>query len=246
VADLRHLDDPQRVAAMLGVAHPSCRTGLAKEARALPSMQGVGAIPAQLIALQDGRHAMLRPANKHDIPAISDYIARLSNDDRRTRYMGTVTVAHLTSPARLASLYDITLDYRRHAAFIAEIDDEIIGVVHAFRIGETETWEISFSRRSDLPGQGIGRHLMQMLIDWGATGAKDYCATTYRSENPRMRALFDRFGFVAKADPDDPRLVIYTASVADLMRVAPGSLARPHGATLTLAASAPAEAKPAH
>jgi hypothetical protein len=31
-----------------------------------------------------------------------------------------------------------------------------------------------------------------------------------------MRALFDRFGFVAQADPDDPRAVIYTASVESL------------------------------
>jgi len=218
VADLRHLHDPERVDAMLGVAHPSCRTLLAKEARALPSMQGVDAIGAQLIALQDGRHAVLRSATKDDIASIGEYIMRLSHDDRRTRYMGTVTVSHLTSPERLSRLYHDTLDYRQHAAFIVELDDEIIGVAHAFRIGETGTYEVSFSRRSDLRGQGIGRHLMQMLIDWGAMFAQDFYATTYRTENPRMRALFDRFGFVAKTDPDEPQVVIYTATMADLVR----------------------------
>ena len=218
VADLRHLHDPERIDAMLGVAHPSWRTLLAKEARRLPSMQGVDAIAAQLIALQDGRHALIRPATKDDIAAIGEYIVRLSNDDRRTRYMGTVTVSHLTSPDRLSRLYDHTLDYRQHAAFIVELDAEIIGVAHAFRIGESGTYEVSFSRRSDLRGQGIGRHLMQMLIDWGAMFAQDFYATTYRSENPRMRALFDRFGFVAKADADDRQLVVYTASMADLVR----------------------------
>ena len=76
VADLRHLHDPERVDAMLGVAHPSWRTQLAKEARALPSMQGVDAVEAQLIALQDGRHALLRPATREDITAIGDYIGR--------------------------------------------------------------------------------------------------------------------------------------------------------------------------
>jgi RimJ/RimL family protein N-acetyltransferase len=190
----------------------------AKEARALPSMQGVDAIPAQLIELQDGRHALLRPATKDDIEAIGAYITRLSGDDRSTRYMGTVTVDYLTSPERLARLYDDTLDYRQHAAFIVELDGEIIGVAHAFRMGEDGTYEVSFSRRSDLRGQGIGRHLMQMLIDWGAMCAKAYYATTYRNENPRMRALFDRFGFAVKADPDDPQTVIYSASLADLVR----------------------------
>jgi RimJ/RimL family protein N-acetyltransferase len=222
---------------MLGVAHPHWRTELAKEARALPSMQGVDAIPAQLIALQDGRHALLRPATKDDIEAIGAYIARLSGDDRRTRYMGTVTVDCLTSPERLARLYDDTLDYRQHAAFIVELDDEVIGVAHAFRMDDAGTYEVSFSRRSDLRGQGIGRHLMQMLIDWGAMGAKTYYATTYRNENPRMRALFDRFGFAVKADPDDPHTVIYSASVADLVRAGDrGTVPRGH--------RAPAQASP--
>jgi RimJ/RimL family protein N-acetyltransferase len=229
-ADLRHLNDPERVDAMLGVAHPSWRTVLAKEARALPSMQGVDAIAAQLIALQDGRHAVLRPATKDDIAAIGEYIVRLSGDDRRTRYMGTVTVDHLTSPERLSRLYHDTLDYRQHAAFIVELDDEVIGVAHAFRIGDTGTYEVSFSRRSDLRGQGIGRHLMQMLIDWGAMGAQEYYATTYRNENPRMRALFDRFGFVAKADPDDPQVVIYTASIADLVHAGDRAVSDRHRA----------------
>jgi RimJ/RimL family protein N-acetyltransferase len=97
-------------------------------------------------------------------------------------------------------------------------------VAHAYRIGQTGTYEISFSRRSDLRGQGIGRHLMHMLIDWGRlVGATEYYATTYRTENPRMRALFDRFDFTAKADPDDPALVIYTAPVDSL-----ASRPRPH------------------
>lgn len=222
-ADLRHLNDPERVEAMFGVAHPGWRAQLAKDARALPSMQGVGAIEAQLIALQDNRYAIIRPATKADIAAVGEYIARLSGDDRRTRYMGTVSVDFLTSSSRLSKLYDDTLDYRQHAAFIVELDGETIGVAHAFRMGDGGTYEISFSRRSDLRGQGIGRHLMEMLIEWGSSvGAHDYYATTYRSENPRMRALFDRFGFVAKADPEDMQLVIYTGRIADLKSAHPG------------------------
>ena len=37
-------------------------------------------------------------------------------------------------------------------------------------------------------------------------------------DRTRMRALFDRFGFVAKTDPDEPQVVIYTATMADLVR----------------------------
>jgi acyl-CoA hydrolase/RimJ/RimL family protein N-acetyltransferase len=219
VADLRHLNDPERVEAMLDVAHPAWRTALAKEARALPSMQGVGAIEAQLITLTNDRHAILRPATRADIGAIAEYLTRLSGDDRRTRYMGTVSVDYLRSPERLGHLYDETLDYRQHAAFIVELDEEVIGVAHAHRMNEFGVYEISFSRRSDLRGMGIGRHLMQMLVDWGErVGASAFHATTYRTENPRMRALFDRWGFSAKVDPDDRQLVIYTASLKYLVR----------------------------
>lgn len=231
VADLRHLNDPERVEAMLGVVHPDWREALAKEARALPSMQGVGATPARLIELEDGRHAVVRPATRRDIDSIGEYIVRLSHDDRHTRYMGTLTADFLTSRERLQRLYDQTLDYHEHAAFIVELDDEIIGVAHAFRIDDQGSYEVSFSRRSDLRGQGIGRHLMQMLIAWGAGYATTFHATTFRSENPRMRALFDRFGFTARPDPGDPRAVLYMARVQHLVSASRKVMsARPGGA----------------
>jgi acetyl-CoA hydrolase len=220
VADLRNLNDPERVEAMLGVVHPEWREILTKAARSLPSMQGVGTMPAQLIELNDGRVAVARPAGRHDIAAIGEYIERLSSDDRHTRYMGTVSVSTLTSTDRLARLYHDTLDYLLHAAFIVDLDGEIIGVVHAFRLGESGAYEISFSRRSDLHGQGIGSHLMQMLIEWGlSVGATEFRATTYRSKNPRMRALFDSFGFAAKTNLDDRETVSYTAGVEQLALV---------------------------
>ncbi|MBI5256335.1 MAG: GNAT family N-acetyltransferase [Burkholderiales bacterium] len=219
-ADLRNLNDTERVEAMLGVVHPDWRDILTKEARALPSMQGVGAMPAHLIALKDGRHAVVRPAGKPDIGAISEYIERLSSDDRRTRYMGTISLGALTSADRLARLYHDSLDYLLHAAFIVDLEGEIIGVVHAFRLGETDNYEVSFSRRSDLHGQGIGSHLMQMLIEWGlSVGAQEFHATTYRSKNPRMRALFDSFGFIARPNPGDHETVAYSARLDALALV---------------------------
>ena len=72
---------------------------------------------------------MIRPATQRDIAAIGEYIVRLSNDDRHTRYMGTVSVSYLTSTERLSRLYHETLDYRQHAAFIVALDGEVIGVV---------------------------------------------------------------------------------------------------------------------
>jgi RimJ/RimL family protein N-acetyltransferase len=203
--------------AVLRVAHPEGRDELTEDARSLPSLQGVGAEAPHLVRLHDGRSAVLRAAVPDDIDAIGEYIGRLSGDDRRTRYMGTVALDALTSDERLRRLYDQTLDYREHAAFIAVLEGEVIGVAHAFRVGASGTYEISFSRRSDLVAQGIGAHLMHMLVDWAVgVGATDFYATTYRTRNPRMRALFDALGFAVSPDPDDRELVIYRARVRDL------------------------------
>lgn len=217
VADLRGLDDPERVEAMLGVAHPDWRTSLAKAARQLPSMQGVDVIPPRLVHLRSGRPAVLRPATASDIPAIRNYIQALSEKDRRTRYMGAVSTEVLMSSERLEHLYRNTLDYRDHAAFLLETDDSIIGVVHAFQTELDTLYEVSFSRRSSLEGEGIGTHLMRMLIDWAvAAGVQQLHAVTYRTGNPRMRRLFEQFEFAVADDPDDRANVLYTASVPAL------------------------------
>lgn len=216
IADLRGKNDHDRVEAMINVAHPVSRVLLAREARAMPSFQGIGTLPARLIALLDGRTAVLRPASTPDIPLIKDYIERLSADDLRTRYMGTINVSALTGEERLMRIYHDTLDYLTHAAFVVELSGEIIGITHAFQVAPG-SYEVSLSRRSDLRGQGIGRNLLRMLIDWAIeTGVETLHAVTYRTENPRMRALFDRFGFVATNDPDDQFAVNYSARVSML------------------------------
>lgn len=220
MADLRDKNDTERVDAMINIAHPNWRSTLAKTARTHPSMQGVGVMPPKLLRLKNGDIAILRTATVNDIPALQRYIQYLSDDDRRTRYMGAVSVSVLTSSERMKKIYHDTLEFRSHAAFIIEVNNEIVGVAHALQTGKEGVYEISFSRRSDFYGRGIGGILMRALIEWGiATGVQCFEAITYRTENPRMRALFDRFKFVPSPDPDDPMVVDYSATLADLAQV---------------------------
>ena len=219
VADLRELDDHERVETMLNITHPDWEASLAKEARQLPSMQGVGAVPARLVTLRSGRRAIVRPATARDIPAIKTYICALSEKDRWTRYMGRVNQSALVADDRLERLYHHTLDYEDHAAFIIETQGVIVGVAHAFREGESRAYHISFSRRSDHEREGIGKFLMHILIDWAVTSeVEEFCAVTYRKENPRMRRLFEQYGFSASFDSEEPMNVMYSARVSDLMQ----------------------------
>lgn len=218
IADLRYLDDTARVEAMLLLAHPDWRPALVKEVRQLPSMQGVGVIPARMVNLSSGEKAIVRPATALDIPAIKTYITQLSSDDRYTRYMGAVNVTVLLSDKRMEEWYDSSLDFGNHASFLVESQQgAIIGVVHAFQTDD-ESYEISFSRRSDQEGEGIGVHLMRILIDWADfEQVVRLHAVTYRSNNPRMRNLFDKFGFVPMRDREEPMNICYSALVKDLV-----------------------------
>ncbi len=220
VADLRYLDDTARVKFMLELAHADWKPVLEKEVRQLPSMQGVGVIPARMVNLSGGEKAIVRPATALDIPDIKTYITQLSSEDRYTRYMGSVNVAVLVSDKRMEKWYDSSLDFGNHASFLMESEQgSIIGVVHAFQTDD-ESFEISFSRRSDQKGEGIGVHLMNILIDWADFEKVERLhAVTYRSNNPRMRSLFKKFGFVPFNDPDEPLNVKYSALVKDLVLV---------------------------
>jgi GNAT superfamily N-acetyltransferase len=195
---------------MLKVAHPAWRQHLAKEARKIPSIQGIEVLSPRLVSLRDGRRATVRPATNADIPAIKAYIEKLSDRDRLTRYMGGSSVEFLTNSARLNDLYEKTLDYLEHAAFLMESRGEIIGISHAFQTSEG-VYETSFSRRSDLQGLGIGSHLMDFLEDWGLSAeVVELNAMTYRTQNPRMRNLFDKRGFKVRTHPEDPTCVLYS------------------------------------
>lgn len=219
VADLRYVDDRERVRRMLSVAHPEMRERLAKAARRLPAIQGVDALPPRLVTLRDGSNAVLRPATSDDMDRIGEYIRRLSHNDMQARYMGNVTHDALTSPRRLVRLYDETLDFRNdHAAFVAEQDNEIIGVVHAFAVDKDGTYEIAFSRRSDMAGLWVGERLIRILLEWGAhVGAKTFFGVT-QARNGAMRSLFDLYRFTSRRDPEAPGLVIYQAEVDEITK----------------------------
>ncbi|MGB0747104.1 MAG: GNAT family N-acetyltransferase [Magnetospiraceae bacterium] len=227
VADLRFVDDRQRVRKMLAVAHPDMRERLSKEARRLPAIQGVDALPPRLVTLSDGTLAMVRPATSDDMTLIREYVMRLSISDMRNRFMGNVTHEAMTSPERLIKLYDETLDFKNdHAAFVVEQDGEIMGVANAFAVGkfgaEKEgSYEVAFSRRSDRSGLWIGERLMRILLEWGQeVGAKRFFGVTY-TNNRAMRSLFEMYRFTGRKMPEDITMVHYEAEIADITSSAP-------------------------
>lgn len=216
-ADLRLADDRERVSLMMALVHPEIRTQVAKQVRSLPAMQGVDSILPRLAKLRDGRTVVVRPATNADIEKIKEYISHLSACDRETRYHSSgMTLEALTNDRIMRKRYDETLDHIHHSAFVVEHESRIIGVANAYE-DEDGKFELAFSRDSEMKGLGIGTLLMGAVIVWAKhINARELHAVTYASGNPRMRSLFDRFGFISHNDEDDYKCVRYRGQVANL------------------------------
>lgn len=147
--------------------------------------------------LRTGEMVHIRPARTDDIPAITAYVNAMTAEERRLRYMSTMTAAARTKD--FPRVYGADLDYDHHMVFLViNSREEIVGVVHGCGpCGHEEgRYEVSYSRDFRYKGCGVGTMLMQTIIAWGKDRALvGFYADTLR-ENTRMQDLFKKFGFV--------------------------------------------------
>lgn len=168
--------------------------------------------------LKTGEPVIIRPATPLDIPEIQEYFEGLDLDDRYKRYFNTVSVASLRDEQRLRSRYDETLDYYSHMAFlVATITDHVIlGVCQAYRQPDG-SYEVSYSRLSCRPEQGIGTLLMEAVIPWAVFMDAPFLQAQTFKDNEGMKRLFRRFKFNLSISHEDPGLydcVLFLPSVS--------------------------------
>lgn len=111
----------------------------------------------------DGRRVLLRPIRPEDLPAHEAFVARLTPEDLRTRFMSAVRLSR-TAIARFTQI-----DYEREMAFIATAPGpdgtpETLGVARAHADPDNEKAEFAIVVRSDLKGRGLGHALLTKLI----------------------------------------------------------------------------------
>lgn len=215
-AVLQDLSDDERATEMLKVAHPDWVASLGKEIRQLPAMQGVGAISPRIVLLKNNEQVVVRPATPNDIPAIKTYLRSQTPIDLYTRYMYAASISYLTSEDRMNDLYVHSLDFVGHAAFVAESQGAIIGVVHAFKSENKQDCEVAFSRLSGRKREGVGYHLMSALLEWAKENKMEKLHATTFISNTAMRNLFIRFGFTASPNNEDRRAVNYSGMTTEL------------------------------
>lgn len=138
--------------------------------------------------------ALLRPIRPEDAPAIARLFERLAPEDIRMRFFAPLRGI---SPDQLARLTQI--DYDREMAFVLEAPSpdgrDIVAVVRLAADPDNRRAEFAATVRSDLKGHGIGRLMMQRLIDYGRSRGIGEIFGHMLHENAMMISLCRELGF---------------------------------------------------
>jgi acetyltransferase len=150
---------------------------------------------------------LVRPIRPEDEPLHRAFIARLTPDDMRLRFFGPRRELPHTELARL-----VQIDYAREMAFVAlrAGDDgvpETLGVSRAIADPDNVEAEFAVLVRSDLKGRGLGRLLMERLIEYQRAQGTARLVGYVLRENRPMRQLAARLGFVVDAKRSDGEMV---------------------------------------
>lgn len=147
------------------------------------------------------KHFRLRPIRPADAALYPDFLARVSAEDMRLRFLVPMATLSHETLIRLSQL-----DYDRDIAFIA-LDDEdnsLAGVVRYSADPDHNSAEFGLLVRSDLQGIGLGTSLLSRLVEYAAADGLKELTGIILPENGKMIDLVRRFGFevAAPAKPD--------------------------------------------
>ncbi|ELK8508033.1 bifunctional acetate--CoA ligase family protein/GNAT family N-acetyltransferase [Vibrio vulnificus] len=153
--------------------------------------------PAEFVEtmqLKDGEPILLRPILPEDEPSHAEFINNVSKEDLYKRFFSDVGEFNHEALANLTQI-----DYDREMAFVAVSfssgEAKIIGVARALINPENTEAEFAILIRSDLKGKGLGKVLMNKIIDYcRQKGTKKMTGMTMPT-NRGMLTLAQKLGF---------------------------------------------------
>ncbi|WP_235907674.1 bifunctional acetate--CoA ligase family protein/GNAT family N-acetyltransferase [Siccirubricoccus phaeus] len=162
--------------------------------------------PAELAGrfrARGGAELLVRPIRPEDAAAHGEAFRRLSAEDVRWRFFSPLKEM---SPALAARLTQI--DYDREMAFVAirrppEAPEEILGVARLIREPNSPTAEFAVVVLPEMKSQGLGRHLMQRIIDWGRAAGVGRVLGHVLADNAPMLAFMRSLGFTLRRSPEE-------------------------------------------
>ena len=159
----------------------------------------------------EGRNYHIRPIRPADIALYPTFLAKVSPDDMRLRFLAPRKSFPDEMLKRLTQL-----DYERDMAFVAldEATGEMAGIGRISCDPDKTVGEYALLVRSDLQGHGIGRELFQRLIDYARSEGIGRIEGFIHSDNRKMLTLSHELGFALSHHPDDAALWVASLEIA--------------------------------
>ena len=155
-----------------------------------PTMDGTGAADVRL-----------RTAGPDDLPAVRDFVAALSPQTRRLRFLAPLPAL----PAMLA--WALERADPQHRFVVAEAGGAVVGLGQYAVETPGGRCELALVVDDRLQGRGLGRRLLEWLLaDAHGAGLREAVLDTL-SVNTAMRRLAQRCGFRLEGRPEEPELV---------------------------------------
>ncbi len=155
----------------------------------------------QVLAWQ-GRRLLIRPIRPEDETTLADLIASLKAEDARMRFFGTMRKLPRSQLARFTQI-----DYDREMALVAieRGDDGVersLGEVRVVADPDNTVADFAIVVRSDMKGKGLGRLLMQSIVDYCRSRGTGELRGETMGGNLRMQRLARDLGFTLKSGID--------------------------------------------
>ncbi len=159
----------------------------------------------EVLTLKDGWRVLARPIRPEDGPAHRAFVARLTPEDLRFRFLGVIREVPPSEMARLTQI-----DYDREMAFIATAPneqgvDETLAVVRTVSDPDNVRADFAVMVRSDLKGRGLGTALMKKMIAYCRDRGIREMVGQVLADNQAMLRLARQLGFSVTPLPDSNR-----------------------------------------
>lgn len=154
------------------------------------------------VRLPDGRQFTLRPLRVDDLEALRHAFLRLTPEEVELRFFYRSRELPASVQAQVRDL-----DPACDAAFVIDDQGEIraIADLHANHPGAREA-EFGLIVGKAISGHGLGKLLMQHLLEEACRRGLARLHGSVRADNARMLELCRDLGATVTADPDDPTI----------------------------------------
>jgi RimJ/RimL family protein N-acetyltransferase len=153
--------------------------------------------------IRDGRQVTIRPIVSDDAPLLVDLYSRLSEMTRRLRFHSmrqNVPLEEIEQEAKRLS----DLDPANQAALVATIEEEgeerIVAVARLARSEDPVEAESAIVVRDDFQRQGLGSHLLELLVEVARAMDIQRLTAWIMAENLHMLHIVQKSGLDVSAE----------------------------------------------